>query len=328
MSKARARQDWTAADLADGAWRRPVDPATSAALAAAARRAAGDGEPYADVDRTRFRCPEAAALAAEVHAELEDGRGFVLLSGLPFQDLDYAAQAALVLGLADHVGEVVPQNYALERIVDVRDEGVEYSHRSRGYRGAELLPFHTDGAHLFALACLGVAAEGGETIIVSGAAAYAALAAENPAALRILERGFYHHRRGQHDPGEPPLSPDRIPVFDMRNGLLHCCYNRNPIEWAEREGVVLTGEERAALDALDAVLARPEMQLRLNMQPGDCALINNYVTLHARTSYRDAPGQRRHLLRVWMRDPKSRRAGVSLLDLYVPKRALDAVSRA
>ena len=311
---------WRAADMeASTAWRIDLESGIASEMAEAARRAAADGAPIVAVDRRSFAAPGADALAERIHDELENGVGFVVLGCLPFSALSYEEQVALTLGLSDRVGRVVPQNYELQRIVDVRDEGVEYSHRSRGYRGNKRLPFHTDGAHLFSLSCLGVAASGGETIIVSGSAVYNQLLEERPEAVDILCRGFYHHRRGQHDPGEPPLSAERVPVFAFHNGLLHCCYNRNPIEWAEREGVDITDAERAALDALDDVLAREEMQLRLNLQPGESAFINNFITLHSRTEYQDEPGLRRHMLRVWMRDPNSRRSGFSLLDLYVPK---------
>lgn len=326
MTKLEGPAVWRGADIRDrNDWRLPVDPALAKEMAAAARAAAADGAPAEDVDRRRLPLPGAEALATRVHDLLEGGPGFAVLSGLPVDRLAYPEQVALALGLSDHIGQVVPQNYELQRIVDVRDEGIEYSHRSRGYRSSKALPFHTDGAHLFSLTCLGVAAEGGETIIVSGQAVYNRLAAERPEALAVLAHGFRHHRRGQHDPGEPPLSAEAIPVFAFRNGLLHICYNRNPIEWAEREGVKLTTAERAALDALDAVLADEAMQLRLNLQPGEAAFINNYITLHCRTEYQDGPGRRRHMLRVWMRDPASRRSGYSLLDLYVPKSALAAL---
>ncbi|MBT6273404.1 MAG: TauD/TfdA family dioxygenase, partial [Chromatiales bacterium] len=260
-----------------------------------------------------------------IHDEVEHGVGFVLLRGLPTERLTYAQQVALALGMSDHVGRVIPQNYEGHAVVDVRDEGVEYSHRSRGYRGNERLPFHTDGANLFTLTCLAAADVGGETVIASAGAVYDRLTDACPHLVPLLERGFFHHRRGQHDPGEAPLSAERVPVFAWHDGLLHCCYNRNPIEWAEREGVALTQDERAALDAMDDILARDEMQLRLHMKAGDCLVVNNFVTLHSRTKYEDADAAKRHMLRIWMTDPASRRRGFSLLDLYVPERLRRAV---
>jgi len=319
MAELQGSPVWNSAEISRSTkWRFELGPAIAAQMADAARAAATACPETVNVDRTQFSIPLAAGLCGRVHDEIEYGVGFAVVAGLPFGALTYDEQLALTLGLSDHVGRVVPQNYELQRIVDVRDEGIEYSHRSRGYRSNKHLPFHTDGAHLFSLTCLGVGAEGGETIIASASAVYNRIAKENPDALKILCRGFYHHRRGQHDPGEPPLSAERVPVFAFHNGLLHCCYNRNPIEWAEKEGVTLSEEEIAALDTLDGILAEDDTQLKLNLQPGECAFVNNYITMHSRTEYIDDADNRRHLLRVWMRDPKSRRNAFNLLQLYVP----------
>jgi alpha-ketoglutarate-dependent taurine dioxygenase len=258
------------------------------------------------------------SMFADIRTAVEHGAGFAHLSGLPFTELSYAQRVALTLALADHIGDVVVQNYEGQRVVDVRDEGIPYSHESRGYRSNKHLPFHTDGANLFSLTCLDAAASGGETIIVSASAVYNTLASECPDALPILMRGFYHHRRGQHHDWEPPLSTHRVPVFAFHNDLLHCCYNRNPIDWARHEGIELDAAEVAALDAMDAIMARREMQLRLELQPGESLIVNNFTTLHSRTEYVDDDLHRRHMLRVWMQSPSSQRAGFSLLDLYVP----------
>lgn len=310
---------WLAADVERGGdWQYAFTDAQRESLASAARRAAADGLDAAAVSRERVPLPGTGGLFARIHAQLERGRGFALLRGLPVADLEPAENALLACAVASQLGDVVVQNYEGQRVVDVRDDGVPYSHTSRGYRSNALLPFHTDGAGLFLLACLGQAAQGGETVIASAAAVHNAVLAEHPEAMPLLERGFFHHRRGQHDPGEPPLSPRRIPVFAFHDGLLHCCYNRNPIEWVTREGMTLDPEERAALDVLDAILARPQVQLRLDLAVGDALLVNNFTVLHSRTGYHDAPGARRHLLRVWMDDPASRRVGQTLLDLYVP----------
>ena len=166
--------------------------------------------------------------------------------------------------------------------------------------------------------CLGVAAEGGRSVIVSATELYNTVSRERPDLMPLLLRGFYHHRRGQHDPGEPPLSPERIPVFAFHNGFLHCCYNRNPIDWVEKEDMRLTAQEMEALDFVDAVVARPEMQLTMDLQEGDMQFVNNFVILHSRTEYRDDATHHRHLLRLWLENPASKRDGMSLLQLYVP----------
>ena len=40
----------------------------------------------------------------------------------------------------------------------------------------------------------------------------------------------------------------------------------------------------------------------MNFQPGDVQLLNNAKILHAREAYEDAdaPGEQRHLLRLWL----------------------------
>ncbi|MFT5448649.1 MAG: alpha-ketoglutarate-dependent taurine dioxygenase [Gammaproteobacteria bacterium] len=310
---------WHAADVAASTqWRVELDSATADELAQTARRVAADGAPAHEVDRHRFPLGRAQQYTEQVHEHVERATGFALLSGLPFTELGHEEQIALTCAIADHVGRVVVQNYEGQRIVDVRDEGIAYSHHSRGYRSNKLLPFHTDGANLFVLACLGEAESGGETILASASAVYNTLADEYPETIAILQRGFYHHRRGQHDPGEAPLSAGRVPVFAFHKGLLHCCYNRNPIDWAQKEGVVLNDAEVAALDALDTVLARDAMQLRLRLQAGDALFVNNFISLHSRTEYQDSDVHRRHMFRVWMNDPRSLRSGKSLLELYVP----------
>lgn len=312
---------WRAADvLADPHWRIAIAPDIAGELARTAREVVAGGQPAHEVNREQFPLARAQAYTEQVHELLEQGPGFALLAGVPYAQLGYDEQVALTCALADHVGRVVVQNYEGQRIVDVRDDGVPYDHTSRGYRSNKPLPFHTDGANNFVLACLGHAEAGGETILVSASAVYNELLAQHPEAVPVLERGFFHHRRGQHDPGEAPLSPTRVPVFAFHDGLLHCCYNRNPIEWACKEGVVLSAQEIAALDALDAVLAREDMQLRLNLRAGEALFVNNFISLHSRTEYQDGGAHKRHMLRVWMTNPRSRRNGVSLLDFYVPAR--------
>lgn len=312
---------WRAADvMASTRWQVRLAPDVASELAQTAREVIADAVPAHDVTRDRFPIGRALDCTEQVHELLEQGPGFALLSGLPYAQLGYEQQVALTCALADHVGRIVVQNYEGQRIVDVRDDGVPYDHTSRGYRSNKPLPFHTDGANLFVLACLGAGQAGGETILVSASAVYNALLAESAESVPVLERGFFHHRRGQHDPDEAALSPSRVPVFDFHDALLHCCYNRNPIEWAQKEGIVLSGEEVAALDALDAVLAREQMQLRLTLRAGEALFVNNFISLHSRTEYQDSAEHRRHMLRVWMNDPRSRRSGFSLLDLYVPER--------
>jgi len=44
--------------------------------------------------------------------------------------------------------------------------------------------------------------------------------------------------------------------------------------------------------------------LRLEFREGDVQFVNNLAVLHAREGYVDGPGRQRHLVRLWLSDPK------------------------
>ena len=310
---------WRRADFPDpDRFTRRLTPAMVAEVEAAVEGLRATGRAPESLTRADVPLPVTAPLLETVYRQIEDGVGFAVLSGWPVAAHDEASNLTAYCALLAHFGRIVVQNYEGQRIVDVRDEGVPYNHEHRGYRSNKLLPFHTDGSDLAALLCLGTAAEGGRSRLVSATAVYNTILAERPTDLEILARGFYHHRRRQHAEGEPPLSPARIPVFAFNGGHLHCCYNRNPIDWVEKEGLRLDAREVAVLDNFDAIVARPEMQVEIDLAPGDIQILNNFTALHSRTAYRDDEADRRHLVRVWLEDPASKRIGESLLDLCVP----------
>ena len=310
---------WRASDF-DGtrSWVRSLTAAMVAEVEDAMRPLLGRRVPLSDIRKSDFPLKETAVLLSAAHDDLNTGRGFTVIGGWPVDRFTEEENRVAYAGLSSHFGEIVVQNYEGDTVVDVVDKGIPYNHKSRGYSSNKLLPFHTDGADYVGLLCLGTAADGGLSILTSATALYNEVVRTRPDCLEVLMRGFYHHRRGQHDPGENPLSPERIPVFSFHGGLLHCCYNRNPVVWAQKEGVVLSEEEVEALDAVDAICARPDMQLSMDLQKGDMQFVNNYLVLHSRTGYSDGPEHRRHLVRLWLNDPDGRRNGLSLLDLYVP----------
>ena len=286
-----------------------------------ATRITEHGPPFDRITRGDFPLTETAPLLERAMADLESGPGFAVLSGFPVERYSREENRIAFCGLAVHLGRIVEQNHKGEAIIDVVDKGLPYDHTQRGYHSAKALPYHTDGADYAGLMCLETAAEGGISLLVSAQAVHDAIAAERPDVLDILYRGFYHHRRGEEPAGEPPVSPVPIPVFSVHDGLLHCCCNRNPIEWAQREGVELSPAEIEALDVFDAVCHRRGMALGMDMRPGDIQFVNNYTILHSRTDYVDGPGHRRHLLRIWLNNPGGRRAGPTILNLYAPRSA-------
>jgi alpha-ketoglutarate-dependent taurine dioxygenase len=310
---------WTARDFGETrGWATPLTAAMVLEIEAAMADARDRGLAWDRLEAGDCPLPETAPALAEARRALESGQGFAVLSGFPAERYDRADNLLAFAIVASHIGDITVQTRGGDKIIDVVDIGLPYDHTSRGYSSNKTLPFHTDGADVVGLDCLGVAQGGGSSILVSASAVYNSLLAERPDLLAILERGFHHHRRGEQEPGEPAVSPARIPVFSFHGGLLHCMYNRNPIMWAEKGGITLGEAEIAALNLFDAVVARPEMQLHMDLQVGDMQFANNFIVLHSRTEYTDGLDRRRHLLRVWLHLPQGRRRGPTLLDLYAP----------
>jgi alpha-ketoglutarate-dependent taurine dioxygenase len=107
-------------------------------------------------------------------------------------------------------------------------------------------------------------------------------------------------------------------------GLLHCTYDRNQSLWAAEEGVEITAQQVEAMDYLDALMARPEFQLHMGMRKGDIQYVNNFTVMHSRTAYVDGPDKKRHLVRLWIDAPGSKRTGLTTRDLYVRDGSLHA----
>mgnify|MGYP001157326916 CR=1 FL=1 len=318
LTRIKEPNAWTAGEWPGReSWALELSPDMIDEVIDAARKTMSAGRGYREIRPNNFQLPKTSALIDAAYADLEDGRGFAVIAGWPVDEFSFDENVIAFCGVGAHIGEIVIQNYEGDAFVNVRDEGVAYSHSSRGYRSNKHLPFHSDGSDLVALLCLGEAASGGRSLLVSATHVFNIILKEKPEILDLLGRGFHHHRHGQHDAGEEPLSANQIPVFAFSNGYPHCCYNRNPIEWAEKEGISLTAEEKTALDYFVSILERLEMQIETGIRKGDMQFLNNFVILHSRTAYEDGASQR-HLLRLWMENPASKRMGESLLDLYVP----------
>jgi hypothetical protein len=312
---------WTARDFpAQRSWVRRLEPRHLEEIDAALAAARRSGVPFWALRPADFPLHEAAELLSGAAHDLERGRGFAVIGGFPVERYGYDDNLLAYAGLSSYLGRVVDQSYAGAKIVDVRDTGATYSKDSRGYQSSAMLRFHSDGACLTGLMCLGAAAEGGLSVLTSAGTAHNAVLAERPDLYEVLAQGFRHHRRGEHAPGEPPVS-EPIPVFSFHDGLMHCVYDRNQSLWAADAGVDISPRQIEAMDCLDAVLARPELQLHMEMQVGDIQYVNNFTILHARTAFRDGPGRQRHLLRLWLDAPESRWRGPTMRDLYVQSEA-------
>ncbi len=260
-----------------------------------------------EVRRADFPLPRLSQRLSRIARELEQGRGLVLLRGLPVQQYSDDETRFIVWGVGAHLGIPVSQSKKGELLGEVRDIGVRLgTPTSRGYRSNEHLRFHTDLADLVLLLCVQKAKSGGLSRVVSSVAIHNEMLRRRPDLLALLYKDYYHSRQGEEAPGEGPWYAK--PVFGTRNGQFTSQYSRSFVESAQRFPEVprLTAAQNEALDLL-AALAE-ELCCHMEMEPGDIQLLNNHVTYHSRTGYEDHedPARKRLLFRLWLSIPNNR----------------------
>jgi len=248
------------------------------------------------------------ALAPAVHAwrdTLARGRGFVLVRGLPIDNMSDDDAALIYWALGLHLGTPVPQNIGGELLTDVRDVGADPTDPStRLYRTRAEQDFHTDGADVIGLLCMRTAKRGGESRIVSSVTVYNQILARRPELASHLFRNFHWH---YFEPQMPAPTYFVRPICTRRAGGLNTFF----IPWYIRRAQELpdvpplTDTQRAAIEIVEATANDSSLYLDMEFRPGDMQLLKNSVILHKRTAYEDwdEPQRKRHLLRLWLAAP-------------------------
>lgn len=245
--------------------------------------------------------------------EIENGRGFALVRGIPRERYTDEECELIYWGLGAHLGNPVSQNARGHVLGHVRDEGrIHADPNARGYQTNERMDFHTDmlPVDVLGLFCLRTAKRGGASKLVSALTIHNVLRTERPDLLEALYSEFHVDWRGEEPPGEKPCFT--LPMFSERDGKLTTRIVSLPYyESAARHGEHYrpSAIQLEALRAVQEIANRPELMLTMSFQEGDIQLINNHVLLHAREAYEDhpEPGRERHLLRMWIAVDDARR---------------------
>jgi len=291
-------------------WTYRLSDAEIAELDDATRAARRSGLDLAAIRREHFPLPTLGPTLERLRGEVLDGRGFVLIRGVPVEGRSMLDGATAYWGIGAHIGNARSQNAMGHLLGHVRDLGLsaEQDPNVRIYQTAERQMFHTDWCDIVALLCWRTARRGGFSSIVSSMSIYNRMLAERPDLVERLRRPFAMDRRGEVPPGARPFT--EVPVFSAHAGLLSVLYSRRYIDSAQRfpEARRLTAVDVAALDYFDALANDPELRLDMAFQPGDVQLLHNHTILHDRTAYEDwpEPERKRHLLRLWLAAPGAR----------------------
>ena len=241
--------------------------------------------------------------------EVLNGRGFVLIKGLPVERWTKRDATIGFLLIGVHLGNLRMQNAEGHLLGHVRDLGRSSDDpNTRIYQTRERQTHHTDSCDVVGLLCLQTAKSGGLSSLVSSTTIFNEMRKRRPDLLRVLFDPIETDRRGEVPHGSKAYF--NIPVFSYAQGLVSAIYQRQYIESARRfEGVEpLSSLQIEALDLLDELANDPNLNLMMELQPGDIQLVHNHTILHDRTAFEDypEPERKRHLLRLWVAPPNAR----------------------
>lgn len=241
--------------------------------------------------------------------EVLNGRGFVLIRRLPVERWTRRQAAIALLIIGAQLGNLRMQNDEGHLLGHVRDLGRSSDDpNTRIYQTRERQTFHTDSCDVVGLLCLQSAKSGGLSSLVSSTTIFNEMRRRRPDLLRVLMEPIETDRRGEVPAGGKPYF--NIPVFNYHSGLVSTIYQRQYIESARRfHGVApLTSLQIEALNLFDELANDPQLNLTMELQPGDIQLVHNHTILHDRTAFEDypEPERKRHLLRLWLAPPTAR----------------------
>lgn len=282
-------------------WVHELTPAEIAEIDSALREVRRRGLALDDIDRSNFPLPKLAATIESWATELDAGRGFVLVRGLPVHRYTEDEASVAYWGIGQHLGVPVSQNTDGDLLGHVRDTGADPADPSvRLYRTRAAQPYHTDGSEVVGLLCLQASRHGGASSIVSSVTVFNEVARRRPDLVELLFEPFHFDLYEQQAPGEKPYLA--MPIVNFFAGRLFTMYIRFYIEQAQRHADVplLTAPQVELLDLIDEIAASPRFHLDMEFRPGDMQWLSNAVILHGRTAYEDDPGAPRHLLRLWL----------------------------
>jgi alpha-ketoglutarate-dependent taurine dioxygenase len=296
---------WKGPDLRDdSSWVHRLSAAEIEEIDAAYRGVSAAGLAWGEFQQAQFPLPSLSGKLQAIDHEIRNGRGFVLVKGLPVERYSIDQLKTIYWGLGVHMGQVISHNVAGDFVAAVTDQGLKSDDPNRrNNTTAQMLDPHTDLADVVALLCVERAKEGGLSTLVSSTAIHNEILRQHPEYLEVLYEGFFHDYRGygpSADPNEVTATP--IPVFEFNKGRINCAFAKKIIETgAKKRGVPLTPLQQAAIDFVHELGTREDLRLDMMLEPGDIQIINNYITLHSRSNYIDHDdGRKRYLLRMWI----------------------------
>ncbi len=284
-----------------------------------------------NITRDDFALPSMAAKLEEIADDIENGRGFRLIRGLPVQSWGVEDATVIYWGISTHIGSPVSQSSQGTMMVAVRDTGAEAGIDVRGPQTASRLYYHSDFSDIVGLMCMHPAKSGGISRICSSLAVFNRLIeASRHDLVDAFYDGYLFDRKGEQGPNVAPISECPIPMLSWHDGRLSFRYTPG---WSEaamrRTGGRWSEVQQAAIDEVNRLTNLPELYLDMNFQAGDIQYLNNYSVLHSRTEFTDypEPERKRFLQRIWLHAHKGRELAFSFDHLFGEASTRDGIPK-
>lgn len=297
---------WVTADFQnDTSWLHVLNDAELAGIDAAVISAKAANVIYPSITKADVDFGFLETKLQMFREELENGRGFLLLRGLPVERYTENDLKLIYFGIGLHLGVPVGQNPQGDLLGNVMAVGDPTKKETRVFQTNLYLPYHTDPSDVVGLLCIRKAKKGGLSSLVSVASVYNEILAKHRELLGLFYKQYYYAYLGE---GEPKLTS----LFSYNGGKLSARYLRQYIELGhEQMGLPLSCVEIEALNTFDAIMHDPKLRIDMMLEPGDLQFANNYAVLHSRTDFEDyaEEAKRRKMLRLWLKMENARTPG-------------------
>ena len=300
---------WRRSDLSPSDWTVPVTDEVKQELNAVVADLRRQQMPVDLLDPAEFDLDASRAMMAAAAARVKDGIGFAVVDRLPLDAWEVEETRSVYWLLMNMLSRPVAQESWGTLFRDIVDDGKGGTKNYERATSGNQLAYHTDNSasrlvpDFTSLMCIHGAAEGGASEYATIYNLYNAMAEEAPDLLDRLFEPFYHHRQGIEPKGDPKVSWAPALAFDGEK--LESRFSPNKISGGyDLAGVDMDNAARAALDTACALIRDKEVSAFFMMERGQIQVINNREGLHQRAEYKDgaAVAQKRHLMRLWMRD--------------------------
>ncbi|KAL4957575.1 hypothetical protein BDW69DRAFT_19004 [Aspergillus filifer] len=265
------------------------------------------------VNQETFPLPKLHDILRSISKEVHQGRGFKVIRGVPVDQYTREENTIIYAGITSHIAPVRgrqdntyqgnPADVVLTHITDLSRQVDTQTIKAPAYTNEKQV-FHTDAGDIITLFAIEEAAKGGQSYLSSSWHVYEELARSRPDLIRTLAEPWVTEQGG--NPVRRPLLYHQHAHDNIPERLIIQYARRNFTGyWGKPRSATLPPITEAQAEALDALHYLAEKSaISLDFHKGDIQVINNLSIFHARAGFTDSGEKRRHLMRLWLRDPE------------------------